>query len=279
MLTAEQTFFADIVHRESGIVLGEEKGYLLDTRLAPLVKELGCADLKEFHGKVRTNLSSDLRRKVVEALTTNESLFFRDMTPFKILQSELIPKFRASRNRPIRIWCAAASTGQEPYSIAMSFLENWPGITPGELSITATDLNTEVLEKAKRGTYSQLEVNRGLPILMLTRHFRQDGTTWLISDRVKAFVTWNILNLIQPFALPGSFDVIFIRNVLIYFNEETKRRILERCSSFLRPDGVLFLGSSETTLGITNLFGTRNGTSGGIYYQVTENTANSMVRK
>jgi chemotaxis protein methyltransferase CheR len=266
MLTTEQGFFADLVHRESGIVLGNDKGYLLDSRLTPVAKEMGCADLKGLHEKIRLNVTTETRQRIVQALTTNESLFFRDRVPFQILQKELIPELKGRPTRPIRIWCAAASTGQEPYSIVMSFLETWPNIAPAELSILATDIDNEVIERGKRGIYTQIEINRGLPVMMLARHFKQEGANWILSENVRRFVSWRMVNLIQPFFVPGPFDIIFIRNVLIYFSVETKALILEKMAKALKPDGVLFLGSTESTVGVTNVIQSHMAKSGGVYY-------------
>ena len=266
MLTAEQGFFADLVHRESGIVLGNEKGYLLDSRLTPMAKEMGCTDLKGLYEKIKLNVTTEIRQRIVQALTTNESLFFRDRVPFQILQKELIPQLKERPSRPIRIWCAAASTGQEPYSIVMSFLETWPGITPAQLSILATDIDNEVIEKGKSGVYTQIEINRGLPVMMLAKHFKQDGTNWVLSEDVRRFVSWRMVNLIQPFFVPGPFDIIFIRNVLIYFSVETKAQILEKMTKALKPDGVLFLGSTESTVGVTSVIQSHMAQSGGVFY-------------
>ena len=266
MLTTEQGFFADLVHRESGIVLGNEKGYLLDSRLVPVAKEMDCADLKGLYEKVRLNVTTEIRQRIVEALTTNESLFFRDRVPFQILQKELIPQLKERPSRPIRIWCAAASTGQEPYSIVMSFLETWPNVTPADLSVLATDIDNEVIEKGKSGVYSQIEINRGLPVMMLAKHFKQDGANWRLSEEVRRFVSWRMVNLIQPFFVPGPFDIIFIRNVLIYFASETKAEILAKMTKSLKPEGVLFLGSTESTLGVTDVIQSRMAKTGGVYY-------------
>ncbi len=270
MLKEEESFFARIVHQNSGIVLGEDKGYLIESRLAPLARDLGHSSLRQLYDAVRNSLSPELRQRIIEALTTNETLFFRDIAPFKLLQQELIHRYRKSPSRPIRIWCAAASTGQEPYSVAMSFMESWPDITRYDLQIIASDINTQVIDRAKKGIYTQIEVNRGLPILMLTKYFQQSGTHWIISSRLGEFITWKIVNLTQPLSVSGPFDLIFCRNVLIYFNMELKRQILERMARLLKPDGILFLGSTETVLGITDVVQSRSSPLGGIYYQLAE---------
>ena len=268
MLKEEEVFFARIVHQNSGIVLGEDKGYLIESRLAPLARDLGHKSLREFYDAVKIFLSQELRQRIIEALTTNETLFFRDIAPFKLLQQELIQRYRRSPVRPIRIWCAAASTGQEPYSVTMSFVESWPDITRYDLQIIASDINTQVIDRAQKGVYTQIEVNRGLPILMLTKYFEQSGTHWIISSRLGEFITWKIVNLTQPLTVSGPFDLIFCRNVLIYFNMELKKQILERMARLLKPDGILFLGSTETVLGITDVVQSRTSPVGGIYYQL-----------
>lgn len=273
MLKEEEAFFARIVHQNSGIVLGDDKGYLVESRLAPLARDLGHKSLRELYDAVKVSLSPDLRQRVIEALTTNETLFFRDIAPFKLLQQELIARYRKTPGRPVRIWCAAASTGQEPYSVAMSFVESWPDISKNDLQIIASDINTQVIDRAQKGVYTQIEVNRGLPILMLTKYFQQNGTHWIISSKLRDFITWRIVNLTLPLSVPGPFDLIFCRNVLIYFNLELKRQILEKMSRLLKPDGILFLGSTETVLGITDVVQSKTSSAGGIYYQLPDKNA------
>lgn len=270
MLKEEEVFFAQIVHKNSGIVLGDDKGYLIESRLSPLAREMGHKSLREFYEAVRPTLNPDLRQKVIEALTTNETLFFRDIAPFKLLQQELIQRYKKTPSRPVRIWCAAASTGQEPYSIAMSFMESWPDIKPANLQILASDINTQVLDRAAKGVFTQIEVNRGLPILMLTKYFQQSGTHWIISSKLREFISWKIVNLTQPLTVNGPFDLIFCRNVLIYFNMELKRQILDKMARLLKPDGILFLGSTETVLGVTDVVQSKTSPIGGIYYQLPD---------
>ncbi len=270
MLKEEEGFFARIVHQNSGIVLGDDKGYLIESRLAPLARDLGHKSLREFYDAVKFSLSPELRQRIIEALTTNETLFFRDIAPFKLIQQELVQRYKKSPNRPIRVWCAAASTGQEPYSLVMSFVESWPEVNKNDLQILATDINTQVIDRAQKGIYTQIEVNRGLPILMLTKYFQQNGTHWIISSKLREFITWRIVNLMQPLAVPGPFDLIFCRNVLIYFNLELKRQILEKIARLLKPEGILFLGSTETVLGVTAVVQSKTSPTGGIYYQLPD---------
>ncbi len=266
MLKPEERYFAELITKESGIILGEDKSYLLSARLNPLARQYGFPALKEFYDSVKYKVDANLKRELVEALTTNETLFFRDMTPFRILQNEIIPKLRSSHARPLRIWCAASSTGQEPYSIIMSFLEKWPELTPRDLVVLCTDIDNNARKKGESGVYSQIEINRGLPVMMLAKYFRQDGTQWIVSDKIRQFTTWKYINLTQPFMVPGPFDIIFIRNVLIYFEVAVKRTILERMATLMKPDGILFLGSSETSMGITEAIQSRIATGGGAYF-------------
>lgn len=266
MLKPEERFFAELVTKESGILLGEEKGYLIAARLNPLARQKGYSSLWEFYEAVRYRVDADLKRELVEALTTNETLFFRDLTPFRIVQNNLLPRLKALPTRPIRIWCAAASTGQEPYSLIMSFLERWPDLKPGDLNVLCTDIDNAARRRGEEGIYSQIEINRGLPVTMLAKHFRQEGSNWIISDRVRSFTTWKPVNLTQPFLVPGPFDIVFIRNVLIYFDIATKKSILERIAALVKPEGVLFLGSSETTMGITEVLQSRTPPGGGVYF-------------
>jgi chemotaxis protein methyltransferase CheR len=192
---------------------------------------------------------------VVEAMTTNETFFFRDRIPFDHLRQTVLPglvQARANR-RALRIWCAASSTGQEPYSIAMCIKEFAP-LARWRVEIVATDLSHGVLEKSKAGIFSQFEVQRGLPIQMLVKYFTQTGDLWQINADIRAMVQHRQLNLLQDFSHLGSFDVIFCRNVLIYFDQETKTAIFDRLAGVLEPDGVLALGAAESVVGISDAF-------------------------
>jgi chemotaxis protein methyltransferase CheR len=189
-------------------------------------------------------------------MTTNESFFYRDKIPFDHFSGAIMPGLLAARarERRIRIWCAAASTGQEPYSLAMCLKEMKEKIAGWRVEIIGTDLSTEVLEKAKAGIYSQFEVQRGLPIQMLVKHFTQTGDTWQISPEIRAMVQYRPLNLLADFSHLGTFDVVFCRNVLIYFDQETKIGVLNRIAKLLTPDGFLVLGAAETVVGLTDAF-------------------------
>jgi chemotaxis protein methyltransferase CheR len=194
--------------------------------------------------------------QVVEAMTTNESFFFRDKTPFEHFQQVMLPHLlqARARDRRIKIWCAAASTGQEPYSLAITIRELAAKLAGWRLDITATDLSTEVLEKAKAGVYTQFEVQRGLPINTLLKYFEQSGETWRIDPSLRGMITWRQLNLLDDFRHLGTFDIVFCRNVLIYFDNPTKASVLEKIAKMLTPDGFLVLGAAETVVGLTSSF-------------------------
>jgi len=249
------TFVADLVKQQAAIVLGPGKEYLVESRLMPLVREAGLTDVSALVARLQTRPDDTLRRQIVEAMTTNETSFFRDRDPFNALSQIILPelcKARASAHR-LAIWSAACSSGQEPYSIAMSVLDH-PLITSDwQVDILATDINEEILERAQRAKYSQLEVNRGLPVTMLVRHFERAETDWRVVAPVRNMVRFKQLNISESFDLP-QMDVVFLRNVLIYFDSATKSQVLQRVRRILRPDGYLFLGGAETTLGLDDGF-------------------------
>ena len=259
-------FLCRTVYQDSGIVLDESKGYLLEARLLPVVKSEGATSLDDLCRLIRATGGERLRHKVVEAMTTNETLFFRDVTPFESLQKELIPKLveRAAGRRPVRFWSAACSSGQEAYSLAMMWLEM--GLGPSQIEILGTDLSDEILDKARQGRFKQLEVNRGLPAKYLVKYFTRHNMEWEISPEVRRMVRWAKLNLMVSWPALGQFDVVLCRNVLIYFDMETKRDILSRIRKHVRPEGYLILGSSETTLNIDDQF-IRRQVGRGIMYE------------
>lgn len=262
MNEAEYASICAFVQKHSGIVLGESKAYLIESRLAPIADHFGFADV----GTIARGLVTappDVRKAVIDAMTTNESFFFRDNTPFVAFEKTILPKLvEARRGGRIRIWCAAASTGQEPYSLAMILLQNkrlWSGIN---IEILGTDLSTSALGRARDGKYTQFEVQRGLPIQMLMDHFKQEGTNWIISDEVKNMVKLREMNLLEPMQQLGQMDIIFCRNVLIYFDVETKKKVLENMHKLLKADGFLSLGAAETMMGVTDAFERVDGVRG-----------------
>jgi chemotaxis protein methyltransferase CheR len=250
----EYDFLRKLLKERSGLDLSSDKQYLVESRLIPLARKSGLSDITELVQKIRTG-DDAVTSDVVEAMTTNETFFFRDKIPFDHLRQTILPALvlaRANR-RSLRIWCAAASTGQEPYSIAMCVRE-FAGLAGWRVEIVATDLSHEVLEKSKAGIYSQFEVQRGLPIQMLVRYFTQVGELWQLNADIRAMVQHRQLNLLEDFSHVGTFDVIFCRNVLIYFDQETKAGVFDRLARSIEPDGVLTLGAAESVVGISDAF-------------------------
>jgi chemotaxis protein methyltransferase CheR len=245
-----------LLRERSGLVLAADKQYLVESRLLPVARRAGLAGLPDLVQRLRAANAEAMAVDVVEAMTTNESFFFRDKIPFEHFRDTIIPTLVTSRaaQRRIRIWCAASSTGQEPYSLAMSLKEMSEATAGWRIEIIATDLSNEVLEKAKSGIDSQFEVQRGLPIALLIKYFTQTGDTWQIAPDIRAMVQFRPLNLLGDFAHLGVFDVVFCRNVLIYFDQETKTDVLERLARVTDRDGYLVLGAAETVVGLTESF-------------------------
>lgn len=248
-------FYATLLHRESAIVLEAGQAYLLEARLGPIARELGLATVADLADVLRTNPRRDLVTRVVDAMTTNETTFFRDVQPFETLRQSVLPALIAARrNRTLTIWSAACSTGQEAYSIAMLIAEHFAQLATWNVQILGTDLSTQVLERAKAGRYHQLEVNRGLPAKYLAKYFERDGTHWQLKDTIRNKVQWKRMNLAMAWPSLPVFDVVFLRNVLIYFDLPTKQSILKRARQRLAPDGYFFVGSTETTLNVDSQF-------------------------
>ncbi len=252
ILPAEFEFLRRIVECDSAIVLDESKNYLIESRLIPIVKETGVKSISELVSQLKTGSNKDLRRQVIEAMTTNETSFFRDGEPFEVLQEDILPELieKRSHKKELRIWCAAASTGQEPYTLAMVIRDNFPDLAKWKLDIIATDINLEVLEQAKKGIYNSVEMKRGLTPEQVSRHFSQVGNSWQISNDLRSMIQFKPMNLIHTWPHIGMFDLVFIRNVLIYFNVECKKDILAKIRGVLLPDGYLFLGTAETTINL-----------------------------
>jgi chemotaxis protein methyltransferase CheR len=247
-------FLSDLVKKESGLVLSEDKSYLLESRLVPLARKRGLAGLEELVDTTRDG-DKGLAKDIVETMTTNESFFFRDTKPFDIFRDHVLPYYLKERpGKRLRIWCAAASSGQEPYSLAMILSEMKAQVTGWNVEILGTDLSTEILDKAMRGVYSQFEVQRGLPVQLLVKYFEKQDESWRIKQEIRDMVNYQELNLLESFTALGKFDVVFCRNVLIYFDQETKAEVLERTAQLMPDDGLLFLGGAETVLGITDKF-------------------------
>lgn len=256
MRSEDFELISGLLKQRSGLILPQDKVYLLESRLTPIAHKRGLETLDDLVNEVRLKRKEELLNEITEAMTTNESFFFRDNKPFDLFKDTVLPQFlesRASRKK-IRIWCAAASTGQEPYSLAIILKEMGAKLQGWNIEIVGTDISQKVLDKAKVGLFSQFEVQRGLPIQLLIKYFNQVGDLWQISDDIKKMVSYRKFNLLDSFSLLGSFDVIFCRNVLIYFDQNTKTEVLEKMRKQIPDDGTLFLGAAETVLGITDKF-------------------------
>jgi len=248
-------YLRKLLKDQSGLDLSADKQYLIESRLLPLARKCGLSGIGDLVQKMKGGAAS-IVTLVVEAMTTNETFFFRDKIPFDHFREMIVPeivKARAGR-KSVRIWCAAGSTGQEPYSLAMCLKEMGAALAGWRIEIIATDLSQEVLEKSKAGIYSQFEVQRGLPIQMLVKHFKQTGEFWQINPEIRAMVQHRQLNLLHDFSQLGTFDVIFCRNVLIYFDQDTKINIFNRLHRATEADGFLVLGAAETVVGLTENF-------------------------
>jgi chemotaxis protein methyltransferase CheR len=252
---SDYEYLRKLLKERSGLDLSADKQYLVESRLVPLARRASLPGIPELVQKMKSG-DDALTAEVVEAMTTNETFFFRDKIPFDHMKETVLPALAQARaaRRALRIWCAASSTGQEPYSIAMCLKEAGPMFAGWRTEIVATDLALGVLEKSKAGIFSQFEVQRGLPIQMLVKYFTQNGELWQLNAEIRGMVQHRQLNLLQDFSHLGMFDIIFCRNVLIYFDQPTKVNIFERIARMLEPDGVLALGAAESVVGITNAF-------------------------
>ncbi len=252
-MTPDQfNFLRAFLKEHSGLVLGEDKRYLLDSRLNPVAKEFGHATLSDMVNALKRPGSQKMSDAIIEAMTINESFFFRDMTPFDNFRNIMLPFMLKERAtvRKLRIWSAAASTGQEGYSLAIELLEQKSKMTGWRTEILGTDLSKEALAKARSGAYSQFEVQRGMPSNLLMKYFKQQGAEWMVAPEVKSMVTYKPFNLLKDFRSLGQFDIVFCRNVLIYFDRETKADILQRMAKQMAPDAYLVLGAAETIIGL-----------------------------
>ena len=255
MTPLDYEYLRKLLKDRSGLMLSADKQYLVESRLTPVIRKHSLTSLGALVAKIKGG-NEDLTVDVVEAMTTNESFFFRDKIPFEHFRDAIMPHLMTARarERRIRIWCAAASTGQEPYSLAMMVKEMKDKLGGWRVEILGTDISVDVLEKAKAGVYSQFEVQRGLPIQMLVKYFTQAGDTWQIAPDIRAMVQYRQHNLLAEFAGFGRFDVVFCRNVLIYFDQATKSSVLNRIARQLDPDSYLVLGSAETVVGLSDAF-------------------------
>ena len=249
-------WIARLLKQRSGLVLSQDKAYLIESRLNPVARKHDLKSCEELISKLRMNGDESVLREVVEAMTTNESFFFRDQKPFDQFRDLVLPELMRNRanQKRLRIWSAAASSGQEAYSLAIILKEQANRLRGWNTSILGTDISTDILKRAKEGIYTQFEVQRGLPINHLVRYFKKIGERWQINDDLRDMVEFKHLNLLDTFSGLGKFDVIFCRNVLIYFDRETKTKVLDSIANHLEPDGYLYLGGAETILGISDRF-------------------------
>ena len=256
MTPLDYDFLRQALKQHSGLALGADKHYFLESRLLPLARQAGLGGVSDLVLALKTGRDATLMTAVVEAMTTNESFFFRDKTPFEHFRRVIMPALLAARrqSRAMRIWCAAAASGQEPYSIAICLMEMASAIAGWRIEILATDLSDAVLDRARQGLYSQFEVQRGLPIRLLVKYFTQVGELWQIAPEVRAMVKYRRFNLLADFASLGTFDVILCRNVLIYFDQDTKSDMLRRLAETISGDGYLVLGAAETAIGLSDRF-------------------------
>jgi chemotaxis protein methyltransferase CheR len=247
---------ATLLKTKSGLVIGTDKLYLLETRLAGLVKREKLPDLNGLAERLRRHGSDALAREVVEAMTTNESFFFRDDKPFQHFRTQALPRLVAARpaGATLRIWSAASSSGQEAYSLAMIIAESSILLGGRKVEIVGTDIARDQLARARDGLYSQFEVQRGLPVQMLMRYFKKHDAGWRIADAIRGTVQFREYNLLSDLRALGKFDIVFCRNVLIYFDQPTKARVLDAVAGIMPQDGLLYLGGAETVLGITSRF-------------------------
>jgi len=256
MTPEDVDLFSQIVKERSGLVVAPNKAYLLESRLLPVARRHNLGGLVELAEKVRASAPEAILEDITEAMTTNETFFFRDTGPFDRFREQVLPPLLTSRvsSKNIRIWCAAASTGQEPYSLAIILMEMASQLAGWKVEIVGTDISNEALKKATEGLYTQFEVQRGLPIQMLMKYFSQEDGGWRISENIRQMVNYRSFNLLDSFAGLGRFDIVFCRNVLIYFDQDDKAQILDRISKQMPSDGSLFLGGAETVVGITDKF-------------------------
>jgi chemotaxis protein methyltransferase CheR len=248
-------FIASVLKQRSGLIIGADKAYLVESRLSPLARREGYQNVEALIASMRTRKDESLLAQVTDAMTTNETLFFRDRLPFDQFGEIVLPTLTKSRAmHDLKILSAACSTGQEPYSLAMQMEELRPQFPRVSLNIHAIDISKRCLEKASSGLYTQFEVQRGLPITFLVRYFTKTDENWRLNAKLRSMVKFSAYNLLDDLRNLGRQDIIFLRNVLIYFYIETKKRILENMANLLAPDGFLFLGSTETVLGVTEVF-------------------------
>jgi chemotaxis protein methyltransferase CheR len=265
----QQNFIFKLIKKNAGINFSEDKSYLLDTKLLPLVRQHKLSSVSDLISKIQESNDQNLINELVEAMTINESSFFRDSKPFEVFNTSALPNILSSHpgKSQVRIWSAACSSGQEPYSLAINLKEKWKNSTIN-FEIMATDLSNQILDKAKKGIFNQFEVQRGLPITLLMKYFKQVEKDWHLCEEIKNMIKFERMNLLENIQGLGKFDVIFCRNVLLYFDSETKVRILNNISNMLNENGILFLGSSESVHGVESKFKKYDDKTSGIFAKI-----------
>jgi chemotaxis protein methyltransferase CheR len=261
-ITADEfSALSKYIYAISGVALDSSKSYLIETRLKTMMQQHGCVSYMDLYNKAKADRSGDMEKEMVNAMTTNETLFFRDASPFEVFKHKILPDLVDARSRqfpgrpvPLRIWSAACSTGQEVYSIAISLRETLGNLSNFNISILGTDISDEAVTKASYGKYNKFEIERGLPSQVLNKYFTLQGDGWKIRDEIRAMAVFKKFNLMKPFAGLGKFDVVFCRNVAIYFTPGDKKMVFDKIASVLEPDGVLVIGSTESLTGVTNAF-------------------------
>ena len=250
--TVDFDYVRTVLKQRAAIVIDPGKEYLVEARLTPIARAMGCDGLGGLFDKLKAGPNSPLMTRVIEAMTTNETSWFRDMHPFEALRTKVIPEVLATRaaERTIRMWCGAASSGQEPFTVLIMLAERFPQLKDWTIDFVATDLSSEMIAKCQSGKFSQLEMNRGMPTPLLLKYFEREGLDWRVKPEIRSRVTFKTMNLATPWPQMRTMDIVFLRNVMIYFDVPTKRQILSGIHRLLRPGGWLFLGSAESTLGI-----------------------------
>ena len=263
----ELSLLTEYIASVSGIVLDQSKSYLVESRLGPLLEEMEFADYAELHRKAILDTSGKLCIRIIDAISTNETSFFRDSHPFELLAHKILPDyFEQANGQPLRIWSAASSTGQEVYSIAMVLKELLFDLSKYKIRIIGSDISTEVLKTASTGRFNKLELSRGLSADRLRKHFTREGSQWRINDDLRTLVLFDRVNIMDPLTRLGHFHIIFCRNVAIYFSKENRIKLLDRLADRLLPEGKLIIGSTESLVGITSRF-KRCEFRGKIYYE------------
>jgi len=253
---ADFDYISKIVREQCAIVLEKGKEYLVDSRLMPLVHQEKLGSIEKLVIQIKSEPQSSLKDAVIEAMTTNETSFFRDIHPFETLKKEILPELLAKRKdkKELNIWCGASSSGQKPYSLVMLLKNDFPQLNSWKINFSASDISNQMLNRCKSGIYSQLEINRGLPALLMVKYFERIGTEWQVKEDLRKMIQFRIINLSESWPVMAPVDLLMMRNVLIYFDVEMKKNILGRIRKLLRPDGYLFLGAAETTLNLDENF-------------------------